>query len=116
MQHIVPVTNRMSNATTKFFEPRDRKIQTGTGNAPKIPIPKNPMISATGNAAKSIVSKTGSGNENKFPCMYKSCERKGKIILKNILECFPVKVLANFLIIFFSSLCRNWFCYQGFSR
>ena len=101
MQHIVPVTNRMSNATTKIFEPRDRKIQTGTGNAPKIPIPKNPMISATGNAAKSIVSKTGSGNENKFPCMYKSCERKGKIILKNILEFFPVKVLA-ILIFFFS--------------
>ena len=91
MQHIVPVTNRMANATTKFFEPRDRKIQTGTGNAPKIPIPKNPTISATGNAPKSIVSKTGPGNENKFPCMYKSCERKGKIILKYILECFIEK-------------------------
>ena len=81
----------MANATTKFFEPRDRKIQTGTGNAPKIPIPKNSTISATGNAPKSIVSKTGPGNENKFPCMYKSCERKGKIILKYILECFIVK-------------------------
>ena len=68
MQHIAPATNRIANATTKFFEQRENKygnIQTGTGN----------------NAPKTIVPKP-SGNENKFPCMYKSCERKGKKILR----------------------------------
>ena len=55
MQHIVPAANRISNATRTSTE-RDRNVQ----NAPK---PIKPP-----------------GNENKFPCMYKSCERKGKEI------------------------------------